>query len=142
MNAVIGYIVGGEYYCPDCTPSTDEMKSEAIFVDSNADSWLHCCTCESLIPEHLTSDGLDSVLRALRDFLVRRSGRPEILRQWAEELHGSLRLEPGEAEAVALVREATDEAAIEATIKKLTGPYLRQLRYMKEEINEMLGEAD
>jgi hypothetical protein len=90
MNAtdVIGWIVDDTYFCPACTPSTDENVIP-IFGDSETDSFAHCATCEELIPEVLTAEGIDRVMEDFEEWLEVRYGRPEILAQWAEHLTGA-----------------------------------------------------
>jgi hypothetical protein len=111
MNAadVIGYIVSGTYYCPDCTPSTGDDASP-IFADSETDSFSHCAECEDLIPEALTEEGREEALEALRAYLVSRSGRAVIVRQWAEELKDYY----GPSDAGRTICELASEAAAEA----------------------------
>jgi hypothetical protein len=87
MNAadVIGWIWNDDYYCPACAPSNEEdEKAQAIFADSETDAFNHCCTCEELIPEQLTGDGQELVTDHFKEYLVRRSGRVSVLRQWHE----------------------------------------------------------
>jgi uncharacterized Zn finger protein len=88
MNAadVIGYVVKGDYFCPTCTPATEGDDVIAIFGDSETDSFSHCSECEDLIPESLTSEGIERVIESFRDFLVSRRGRAEILSMWIEQV--------------------------------------------------------
>lgn len=92
MNAtdIVGWIFNGEYFCCDCSPTNDEGESsgQPIFADSETDCPNHCCSCEELIKEVLTSAGVDYVAEKFQDFLIKRDGRADILRQWTEEYKG------------------------------------------------------
>jgi len=118
MNStdVIGWIVNNDWtYCPDCSPTNEEGDGSAIpiFAGSETDSFQHCATCEGLIPENLTSDGLDDALARMWDFLTLRSGRAEILVQWAGHLRNS-NLDPGDAQLCSLTIDACDKEHIKA----------------------------
>lgn len=130
MNAtdVIGWIVDGDYYCVNCTPTNEEDRtkdicaggSAPIFCGSETDSFSHCEVCEELIPEVLTSEGWASVVLSLRGFLLERRGRPEILHQWAKHLDGSS-TDPEEREMISLARLATDPDAVKrAALNEMT----------------------
>lgn len=112
MNAfdVIGYIVDGEYRCPSCNYDAD---GQPIFADSDTDSFSHCATCEELIPEVLTETGVEYTISHMEQFLTRREGRPEILRQWAEHMKeaGSTAF-AAEDTVVRLTLEATEEQSL------------------------------
>lgn len=132
MNAtdVIGWVVDGEHYCDNCTPTKDENNNDVqpIFAESETDSFSHCCVCEELIPENLTVAGMDAVLRKMEAYLIHREGRPEILHQWAERVAGQFGAsEQPDEQTRALCFRATEEDAVKICKKNIV------LRWLAEE---------
>ena len=90
---VVGWLVGETYYCNDCTPTNEcdsAQNAGPVYADSTTDCYHHCEVCEELILETLTDAGVADVMDAFERYLVRRAGRPEILRQWAKATKGWL----------------------------------------------------
>ena len=102
MNSsdIIGWAYQGALYCPDCKPDPESEGSNAfelweystwerdaildigpVFADSETDTPNHCETCEALIPERLTDDGVAYVA----DALASGDGRAEVLALWRDQ---------------------------------------------------------
>jgi len=116
MNAAdaVGWIVEGTYYCDACTPSKEaDNDAHPIFGDSEADGFSHCAECDELIPEALTSDGVARTLEALNAYLVRRSGRSEIVRMWAKMLRAYFAIQEEGRVVCDFVIEATKEENVQ-----------------------------
>ena len=71
---------GGDIFCEHCAPDNSEMHQ------GEADCPYHCEECEAYLDISLTSDGIDYVLNRFEDYLNDKTGRIEILKQWADDI--------------------------------------------------------
>jgi hypothetical protein len=106
ITDVIGFAADADIYCPDCASATygdtdtaqDREGNElgAVFGDSETDCPYHCAECGVLIPERLTTDGVNYVADALAEYIAsvlftnadgtaKHGGRLSVLEDWRAE---------------------------------------------------------
>lgn len=91
------YINSDEAMCDNCFPIVyGSIENFLRVVGSQEGEWPiylsgdeevdcpnHCVRCEDVVEDNLTTEGVNFVIEALADYVVREEGRPYILDQWA-----------------------------------------------------------
>lgn len=112
MNStdIIGWAYDSALYCESCGGKLPETDSEGnarhpVFADSETDYYSACDGCGVLIPEVLTSQGIEDACDSLRAYLTHRKGNLDWLVQVAAQLD-DMALEPYDAALPRLVLES------------------------------------